>query len=95
MKRVKRSFCEVPFVVTLEGRRVTGKIDRLCEMEDGSWVVIAYKSEVAEPEEFPLVGEAYAESIRIYCEAARGLVRYPVSGYLYFTEIGVFYPAGS
>ena len=95
MKRVKRSFCEVPFVLTLGTRRVTGKIDRLCELDDGSWVVIDYKSEVAEPEEFPLVGEAYAESIRIYCEAARGLVGYPVSGYLYFTEIGVFYPAGS
>ncbi|MCX6691482.1 MAG: hypothetical protein NTW33_05370, partial [Methanoregula sp.] len=42
MKRVKRSYCEVPFVVTVDGKRVTGKIDRLCELLDGSWAVIDY-----------------------------------------------------
>ncbi|MDD1686413.1 PD-(D/E)XK nuclease family protein [Methanoregula sp.] len=47
MKRVKRSFCEVPFVVTFEGGPVTGKIDRLCEFDDGSWIVIDYKSEAS------------------------------------------------
>jgi len=95
MKRVKRSFCEVPFVVTLGTQQVTGKIDRLCELEDGTWIVIDYKSEVAEPKEFSLIAEEYAESIRINCEAACRLVKHPVSGYLYFTGTGVFYPAGS
>ena len=50
MQRVKREFCELPFSITFEGKRVVGKIDRLCELDDGSWVVIDYKSEVVSPE---------------------------------------------
>ncbi|GAB6284893.1 MAG: hypothetical protein STSR0009_10930 [Methanoregula sp.] len=88
MKRVKRSYCEVPFVVTVDGRRVTGKIDRLCEMEDGSWVVIDYKSEGA-LDYTALAGE-YALSLSAYCEAARQIVQKPVVGWLYFTEMGEF-----
>jgi len=34
MKQVKRSFCEMPFVVLGEGQRTPGKIDRLCEIEN-------------------------------------------------------------
>ncbi|MDD1686414.1 hypothetical protein [Methanoregula sp.] len=51
MKRVKRSYRELPFIVTVAGKPVTGKIDRLMEFDDGSWAVIYYKSEAAGPEE--------------------------------------------
>jgi ATP-dependent helicase/nuclease subunit A len=89
MKRVKRSYCEVPFVVTVDGRRVTGKIDRLCELLDGSWVVIDYKSEGA-LDYAALAGE-YALSLSVYCEAAGQIVQKPVVGWLYFTEMGEFW----
>jgi ATP-dependent exoDNAse (exonuclease V) beta subunit len=56
IKRVKREFCELPFVITFEGKRVTGKIDRLCELEDGSWVVIDYKSDPVSLLAYPLKG---------------------------------------
>ena len=40
MKRAKCSYCEVPFVIIWEGQRVIVKIDRLCELADGTWSVI-------------------------------------------------------
>ena len=59
MQRVKREFCELPFVITFDGKRVTGKIDRLCEFEDGSWVVIDYKSDPVSPSDYSLKSEEY------------------------------------
>jgi ATP-dependent helicase/nuclease subunit A len=87
MKRVKRSYCEVPFVVTVEGRPVAGKIDRLCELDDGSWVVIDYKSEVSS--DHSAVAAEYALSVSVYVEAARQLTEgNNVHGFLYFMETG-------
>lgn len=93
MKKVKRSFCEVPFVVTLDdGRPVAGKIDRLCEMEDGSWVVIDYKSKPITPAELSSLAKEYEVSMAVYADTARKLVkRTPVASYLYFIEAGIFH----
>jgi len=91
MKRVKRSYCEVPFVVTVDGKRVTGKIDRLCELLDGSWAVIDYKSEASS--DYAALAEEYAVSMGVYYEAARQIVGADVSGRLYFTETGEFHAA--
>jgi ATP-dependent helicase/nuclease subunit A len=91
MKRVKRSYCELPFVIAWEGQPVTGKIDRLLELDDGSWAVIDYKSEAAGPEGYAALVEEYRKSMEIYCEAAGQLVPGKnVTGYLYFTETGEF-----
>jgi len=87
IQRVKREFCELPFVVTISGVWVTGSIDRLCNLSDGSWVVIDYKSEGA-LDYAALAGE-YAVSMGVYCEAARHIVGADVAGWLYFTETGV------
>jgi len=92
MKQVKRSFAELPFSITFEGQRVTGKIDRLCEMADGSWAVIDYKSDAVGPGEEAAVAEEYRVSMKVYCEAAGQLMRgEKVAGFLYFTESGEFY----
>ena len=88
MKRVTRSYCEVPFVVTVEGGSVTGKIDRLCELDDGSWIVIDYKSEASA--DYVALAEEYALSLSVYCEAGRQIIRAEVVGWLYFTEMGEF-----
>jgi len=88
MKRVKRSYCEVPFVVTVDGKPVSGKIDRLCELVDGSWVAIDYKSDVSS--DYAAVADEYAFSVSVYVEAARQIVRREVAGWLYFTEMGEF-----
>ena len=69
MQRVKREFCELPFVVTLSGVRITVSIDRLCELFDGTWVVIDYKSDPVTPSEYSLKAEEYALSLSVYCEA--------------------------
>ncbi len=87
MKRVKRSYCEVPFVVTIDGKRVTGKIDRLCELENRSWVAIDYKSEVSS--DYAAVAKEYALSVSVYVAAARQLIGgNNVQGWCYFTETG-------
>jgi ATP-dependent helicase/nuclease subunit A len=91
MKRVKRSYCEVPFVVTVDGRPVKGKIDRLCEMEDGSWVVIDYKSEPFILDEYASVAKEFGVSMGVYVKAAEQFLGgKPVFGLLYFTETAVF-----
>jgi len=93
MKRAKRSFAELAFVVTYEGRQISGKIDRLAELDDGSWAVIDYKSEAVGPEDYAAVAEEYRVSMEVYCEAAKGLAAgKSVKGYLYFTETGTLYP---
>lgn len=91
MKRVKRSSCEVPFVVTFEGRPVTGKIDRLCEIEDGNWVVIDYKTVFFISANISEVVEEYFLSISIYHDAARKILSVDVNVWLYFTELGLFW----
>jgi len=92
MKRAKRSFAELAFVVTYEGRQIYGKIDRLAELDDGSWAVIDYKSEAVGPEEYAAVAEEYRVSMAVYCEAAKGLVAgKKVAGFLWFTETGTLY----
>jgi ATP-dependent helicase/nuclease subunit A len=95
MKRVKRSYCEVPFVITYEGKPVTGKIDRLCELDDGSWVVIDYKSNPAGPDGYTALIEEYRTSLEVYCEAARQLLTIStVPGFVYLTETGEFFATG-
>ena len=91
IKRVKRSYCEMPFVVMIDGKPTSGKIDRLCELDDGSWVVIDYKSEPVTPMKYALISEEYAVSLLGYSEAARQLVDSKVAGFLYFTETGEFW----
>jgi ATP-dependent helicase/nuclease subunit A len=86
MKRVKRSFCEVPFVVTVDGRPVAGKIDRLCEMEDGSWVVVDYKSGPVRPNKYGLVAKVHDVSMEVYCEAVRQIIGNTVISGIYFIE---------
>jgi len=91
MKRVKRSYCEVPFVVTVDGKPVTGKIDRLCEMEDGNWVVIDYKSKPSLPEDYNRIATEYKISMNLYSNIAEKLLGgKPVVWRLYFTENGEF-----
>lgn len=92
MKRVKREFCELPFVITFEGKRVKGQIDRLCELDDGTWVVIDYKSEAVAPEEYSLLAKEYELAMRVYVEAAREISsRRMIRGLLYFSENGIFH----
>ena len=84
-------------MITWEGKQVTGKIDRLVELEDGSWAVIDYKSEAAAgPEGYAALAEEYRKSMKIYCEATRQLVKADkVAGFLYFVETGEFLPVES
>ncbi len=92
MKRVKREFCELPFVASVEGIQVTGQIDRLCELDDGSWVVIDYKSEAVSQKDYSFSADKYAEQVDVYCGAAQKLLSgKPVTGWLYFIETGEFF----
>jgi len=80
-------------VVTLSSRtRDTGNIDWLCDLTDGSWVVIDYKSDpVTTPTDYASKAEVYAQSIVVYAKVAKQLVSLDVVGYLYFTKAGEFW----
>jgi len=79
----------VPFVIIFNDGPVTGKIDRLCELSDGVWIVIDYKSEASS--DYAAVAEEYAFSLSGYVEAARHPTRGKcMKGVIYFTETGEF-----
>ena len=65
---------------------MTGKIDRLCELDDGSWVVIDYKSEASS--DYSSVAKEYALSLSVYVEAARQIVGKPVVGKCILLRLG-------
>ncbi|MDD5142403.1 UvrD-helicase domain-containing protein [Methanoregula sp.] len=92
MKKVKRSYCEVPFVVTIEGKPVVGRIDRLCEMEDGSWVVVDYKSETIRLASGHSKNiNFYSVSMDVYIKVAKQMLcDMRVTGRLYFIDSGDF-----
>jgi ATP-dependent helicase/nuclease subunit A len=91
MQGVKREFCELPFSAKVYGVPFRGSIDRLCELENRMWAVIDYKSEPVSPAEYALKAEEYEIQMVVYLEAAKLIVKKPVSGYLYFTETGEFH----
>ena len=69
------------------GIRITGKIDRLCELDDRTWIVIDYKSDRVTPDQ----QEAeYANQLAVYGEAAQHLVHKPAAGCLYFFATRAF-----
>ena len=94
MQRVKREFCEIPFSLSLGGVLVRGTIDRLCEIDDGSWIIIDYKTAPVTPEYYPDEEKHYKYQLAVYMLAASSLVKKPVSGYLYFTADGEFHRVG-
>jgi ATP-dependent helicase/nuclease subunit A len=92
MKKVKRSFCEVPFVAMIDGRPVTGRIDRLVKFDDDSWALIDCKSITATmSKEYTEVVEEYRKSMEIYSEVAKQFTgEITGEGYLYFIEMKKF-----
>jgi ATP-dependent exoDNAse (exonuclease V) beta subunit len=72
---------------------VTGKIDRLCELDDGTWVVIDYKSELVNSDNYAIISENYEVSMHFYREAIKSLLKKnTVEGTLYFIDAGEFFP---
>jgi hypothetical protein len=76
------------FAICRVGRPVTGKIDRLGEIEDGSWGVIDYMSEpVSSFSEYALMGKEYAVSTGVHMNAAEQLLNgKPVEMWQYLTD---------
>jgi len=71
---------------------VTGKIDRLCEMEHGSWMVIDYKSKVGSIIESASLIQEYEISIQTYTNAIEQILGIKfINGFLYSTDIGDFF----
>jgi ATP-dependent helicase/nuclease subunit A len=92
MKKVKRSFCEVPFVISYEGGQVVGKVDRLCELGEGEWVVVDYKSEPVKQKNYANITMNFENSINAYVTIVKDLIgEIKVSMVLYFTETGDFF----
>jgi ATP-dependent helicase/nuclease subunit A len=91
MQRVKREFCELSVSLPVGNIRIRGTIDRLCEIEDGSWILIDYKTAPVTPGNYRAEEERYKVQMAVYMLAAERLVNKPVTGYLYFTAAGEFH----
>ncbi|HWQ67318.1 MAG TPA: UvrD-helicase domain-containing protein [Methanospirillum sp.] len=79
LKGVTEEYCELSFVLPISNIAVEGRIDRLCRMEDGDWMVIDYKSG----------GCPHADlQMAVYRQAAEQLLSKPVSAFLYHIHSG-------
>jgi len=91
MQMVKREFCELPVSLPVGDILIRGTIDRLCEMDDGSWILIDYKSDPVNPDFYHAEEERYKIQMAVYMLAAARLLNKPVTGYLYFTTTREFH----
>jgi ATP-dependent helicase/nuclease subunit A len=73
---------ERAFTVTIGGVALTGRIDLLARLSDGSWMVIDYKSEFVSAEEL-VMKKSYRFQVEIYRRAAEILSMKPVRGAIY------------
>jgi ATP-dependent helicase/nuclease subunit A len=80
-----RVFTEFPVVAMFSGVQVSGVIDRLQVMPDGSLVVIDFKTGAGDEEDADLI-RRYRVSISTYCHAVSQMTRKAVSGWVYRVE---------
>jgi ATP-dependent exoDNAse (exonuclease V) beta subunit len=74
---------EVPFLLPLGGTLVRGKIDLLAELEDGSRLVVDYKTNRLDGDDPAAHMEMYEEQRRIYALAATGADRQIQTAYVF------------
>ena len=77
MERVVESHCEVPYIIPIGDDSIEGRMDRLCRRDDGSWVLIDYKSGRSPHAEL---------QIAVYSLAAEALLNQQVEVYLYHID---------
>jgi len=78
---------ELAFTVTIDEIPVTGRIDCIVQREDGSWLVIDYKSDALSASDL-ITRIAYRVQTEIYREAAEILGMKPATAALYSVQEG-------
>jgi len=77
----RRSYQEVPFVISLGDFSITGRIDRIIQDQNNDWYVIDYKSGTCRGADLQM---------NIYRIAAESLVQKPVGMYIYSLRTETF-----
>jgi ATP-dependent helicase/nuclease subunit A len=80
MQGIVRDHREVPFSVRVNGIAFRGVIDRLVQRQNGTWMLIDYKTGT------PGDAGEYAIQMAIYRRAAARILGAPVTPYLYFVD---------
>ncbi|MHC1709395.1 MAG: UvrD-helicase domain-containing protein [Methanomassiliicoccales archaeon] len=78
---------ELPFELRDGDTLYMGVIDRLVQMNDGSWALIDYKT-VSHGEDTREVVKAYGDQVRVYERAVANLMGVRPTSFLYLTESG-------
>ncbi|MDD1729686.1 MAG: UvrD-helicase domain-containing protein, partial [Methanospirillum sp.] len=82
---------ELAFTVPIGGVPVTGRIDFICQLPDGSWIVIDYKSDQGTVNEL-CMNRTYQIQLEIYRIAAEMLGMCPATTAIYRTTGGNLIP---
>lgn len=90
MKDVIEEYKEIPFRARINGMLFSGNIDRLVKKNDGSWIVIDYKTGEIQPDKMKEKIRQYSIQLLIYEKAASQIVGTAVRSYVYFTQINEF-----
>jgi len=77
IKQVSENYCELGFVLPLGQVYLEGRMDRLCRLDDGKWIVIDYKSGDCECAKLQL---------SVYALAAEKLTGQPVIACIYHID---------
>ncbi|QLH74482.1 MAG: UvrD-helicase domain-containing protein [Methanomassiliicoccales archaeon] len=85
--RINARFSELPFMMKVRGVRLHGAMDRLEQINDGTWTVIDFKTDDIKGDE-EKKAERYADQVRIYMLAVSDTVKGHVDGNIYFTKVG-------
>ena len=82
MQNAAKSISEQELAFSFEGRPLNGVIDRLVQYEDGSWMIVDYKSGKPSKKEL----ERYEMQLAVYFLWAKGLFGTDPGVCLYFAD---------
>ncbi len=92
IKKAKRCFPELPFVLRLERGILQGTLDLLYETPDGEWVIVDYKTSDITSAEVAEKGESYRVQMELYALALWQISNIKVQKVsLYFTKLAATY----
>jgi len=82
---------EEKFFIEFEGVIIEGKIDLMYEMDE-KWILMDYKTDVVDKDQFDKKAEHYRPQLLLYAKAIKNITKdYPLKTSIYFTRSGQEY----
>ncbi len=88
IKQAKARHAEIPFVFRLRSGIIQGTLDLLYQTQDGTWVILDYKTSRVDPNHLEEVASRYQSQLMLYALACHELLKIAVKhASLYFVRV--------